>query len=93
MAIVSSDFFFFFFYSFIPYFLKWTLPSVKLDMFTDANRGFCLKSKHRMTNSVDPDETVTSHLLCIYTVYGGICFGLKGLSLFFFFFFKNVNSS
>ena len=29
-------------------------------MSTDSNSGFILKSKRRVANSVDPDETVTS---------------------------------
>ena len=41
---------------FTPEFLKWTLPSLNFDLSTDANRGFCLKSKGGMANSVDPDE-------------------------------------
>ena len=40
---------------FTPECLKKTLPF----LFTDANRGFNLKSK-KMENSVDPDETVSS---------------------------------
>ena len=30
---------------FIPVFLKWTLRLLNLDLSTDANRAFCLKSK------------------------------------------------
>ena len=45
------------FNSFIPFFLKWALPSLSLDMSTDADRGFSLKANHRRTNSVGPDET------------------------------------
>ena len=58
---------------FIFEFLKWTLPSLNLNMSTDANRGFNLKSKKKkkkkkekiMANSVGHNETVpreSSHL-------------------------------
>ena len=30
---------------FIPAFLKWTLPSLNLDMSADAKRGFSIKAK------------------------------------------------
>ena len=43
--------FFFFFFSFLT-----------LDFSIDANRGFSLKKKNRMANSVDPDETVFAKL-------------------------------
>ena len=50
---------------FTPVFHKWTFPSSNLDMSTASNRGFNKKSKIRMANSVDPDETARyepSHL-------------------------------
>ena len=37
-------------------FLKWTLPSLNLDMSTNTNRRFRLKSKNTIANSIDPDE-------------------------------------
>ena len=37
-------------------FLKWTLPSLNLDISTIANRDFCQNSKIEVANSVDPDE-------------------------------------
>ena len=40
---------------FTPEILKWILPSLNLDMFIGANRGFGLKN--RMANDVDPDES------------------------------------
>ena len=43
------------FHTIIPEFLKWTLPFLNLDMSTAS--GKC-KIKNRMTNSVDPNETV-----------------------------------
>ena len=39
---------------FIPAFLKWTQPSLNLNMSTDTNR---VPVKNRMANSVDPDGT------------------------------------
>ena len=45
--------------------LKWTLPSLNLDMSTVSNRCFNVNIKNRMANSVDPDETAhdePSHL-------------------------------
>ena len=42
---------------FIPEFLKLTLPSLNLDMSFAVNRYFRLNSKHRLVNSIDPDET------------------------------------
>ena len=33
------------------------LPSLNLDMSIEANMGFCLKSKSKLANSVDPSET------------------------------------
>ena len=41
---------------FIPEFLKWTLPSLNLDMSTASNRGFSVKIENRLANHVDPDE-------------------------------------
>ena len=43
---------------FTPGFLKWNNPFLNLDLSTDVNRDFCLKSKNRKANSVDPDETL-----------------------------------
>ena len=45
------------FNSFIPEFLKWTLPSLNLELSTDVNVGFSVKSKIKKPNNVDPDET------------------------------------
>ena len=48
---------------FIPQFLKWTLPSLNLDMSTVAKKGFHSKiKKNRVANSVDPDETACYEL-------------------------------
>ena len=43
---------------FVPNFLKWILPSLNLDMSTDAKIGFQSNVENRMANSVDPHETV-----------------------------------
>ena len=47
-------------------FLKWTIPSMNLDISIDANRGFSQKiKKNRMANSVAPDDAAaydSSHL-------------------------------
>ena len=43
---------------FVPNFLKWILPSLNLDMSTDAKKGFQSNFENRMANSVDPHETV-----------------------------------
>ena len=62
---------------FISEFLKWTLPSLNLNMSNDSNRGFSLKSKKK-ASSVGLDETVPflmSRLIWIYTVCTDI-FGL-----------------
>ena len=40
---------------FTPEFLKWTLPSLNLDMSIVAN-GVSVQNKNRMGNIVDPDE-------------------------------------
>ena len=37
-------------------FLKWTFPSLNLDMFTASNGAFSVKSKTE-SQTVDPDET------------------------------------
>ena len=50
---------------FTPKYLNWTVPSLNLDTFIVANRGFSQKINNRMANSVDPDETARyepSHL-------------------------------
>ena len=62
---------------FIPEFLKWTLLFLDLDLSTDANRGFSLKSKTEW-QTTDSDETARyvssgSKLFC-----NGTCFGLHG---------------
>ena len=69
----------------IPEFLKWTVPSLNLDMPTDANRGFQCKIKNKMANSVDPDETAhyePSHLDLHY-LQRYLCWsvGMKGLNI------------
>ena len=54
---------------FIPEFLKRTLPSLNLDMSTDANRGFSLKSKTQwQTVQIMMRRLVTSRLIMICTV-------------------------
>ena len=63
--------------SFIPKFLKWTLPYLNLDMSTDANKGFSLKSK-TVANIVDPDETAHYELSHLDLHCTGICLGLMG---------------
>ena len=40
----------------IPKFLKWTLSTLNLEMYTDA-KGFQSNTKNRMTSCVDPNET------------------------------------
>ena len=60
-------------HSFIPEFLKWTLPSLNLDMSTDAKKGHSIifkKKKNNMANSVHilMRRFITSHLIWIYTV-------------------------
>ena len=45
------------FIPFNPEFLKWNFLSLNLDKSIDENRGFSLKSKNKMVNSVAPDET------------------------------------
>ena len=44
-----------FFNAFNPEFMKWTFPSLILDMFIVANRDVRVKNHNRMANSVDPD--------------------------------------
>ena len=59
--------------------LEWTLLFLNLDMSTDANSGFSLKSKTEwQTVSILMRRLVTSRLIWIYTVCKGICFGLPG---------------
>ena len=51
--------------SFIPVYLKWTRPSLNLDMSTDISSGFQSKIQTRIAHNVDPDETAhnePSHL-------------------------------
>ena len=66
-------------------FLKWTLPSLNLDISTESKRGFNLKSKNRMANSVDLDVTarhepshLDQHYLHKYLFWST---GLKGSNL------------
>ena len=67
--------------TFIPEFLKWTFPSLNLDMSTDVNRGFIQKSKTELQTVL----SLKSHLIWIYTVctyrYLFCSARLKGLTL------------
>ena len=37
--------------------MKWTFPSLNLDIPIVANRGMSVKNQNKMANSADPDET------------------------------------
>ena len=64
---------------FIPEFLKLTLPSLNLDMTTDANWGFSLKSKTEwQTVLILIRWLIMSCLIWIYADCTSICFGLPG---------------
>ena len=60
---------------FTPDILKWMLPSLNLDMSTDANWDFSLISKTKwQTVKILMRQLVTSCLIRIYTVCTGISF-------------------
>ena len=57
---------------FIPKFLKWTLPSLNLNLSIDSNRGFSQKAKQNSKQYIGPDETARdepSHL-DLYCLHG-----------------------
>ena len=50
--------------------MKWTFPSLKLDMAIVADRGDS-QNYNRMANNVDPDET--AHLHCLHRYLVLVC--------------------
>ena len=64
---------------FIPKYLKWTFPSLKLDIFIVSNRGFSQNFNTKWKTVLTLiRRLVTSRLIRICTVCKYICTGLQG---------------